>query len=65
MKILMVALYLAGGMAASQAAAAAGDPDRGAKLHQDCVGCHGAELYVAPRAKEQSFTSLKKNGALK
>jgi mono/diheme cytochrome c family protein len=30
---------------------AAGDPVRGEKLHQDCLGCHGTELYAPSRAK--------------
>jgi len=42
------------------AASAAGDPARGAKLHEDCLGCHGTELYVAPRAKVKSLSALKK-----
>ncbi|HSC96669.1 MAG TPA: hypothetical protein VLC73_17040 [Burkholderiales bacterium] len=40
-------------------AAAAGDPARGATLHQDCLGCHGTELYVPPRAKVKSLSALK------
>ncbi len=39
---------------------AAGDPQRGEKLHADCLGCHGAALYVAPRAKINTPVSLKK-----
>lgn len=41
-------------------AGAAGDPARGAKLHEDCLGCHGTELYVAPRARVKSLSALKK-----
>jgi mono/diheme cytochrome c family protein len=41
-------------------AAAAGDPVRGAALHDACLGCHGTELYVAPRAKIKSLSALKK-----
>ena len=26
----------------------AGDPQRGAQLHQGCFGCHGIERYTAP-----------------
>jgi mono/diheme cytochrome c family protein len=41
-------------------AAAAGDPARGETLHRDCLGCHGTELYVPPRAKVKSLSALKK-----
>lgn len=41
-------------------AAAAGDAARGAKLHEDCLGCHGTELYVAPRAKVKTLVALKR-----
>jgi mono/diheme cytochrome c family protein len=40
-------------------AAAAGDPVKGAKLHEDCTGCHGTELYTAPRAKIKSLAALR------
>ena len=33
---------------AGNAPALVGDPDRGAKLHRGCFGCHGIERYVAP-----------------
>lgn len=38
----------------------AGDPVKGAKLHNDCLGCHGTELYVPPRAKVKTLSALKK-----
>jgi len=38
---------------------AAGDPVRGGKLHEDCLGCHCTELYVAPRAKVKNLSALK------
>ena len=41
-------------------AAAAGDPVKGAKLHDDCLGCHGTELYVPPRARVKTLAALKK-----
>lgn len=44
----------------ASAAAAAGDPVKGAKLHDDCLGCHGTELYVPPRAKVKTLPALKK-----
>lgn len=41
-------------------AAAAGDALRGAKLHEDCLGCHGTELYIPLRAKIKKVSALKK-----
>jgi hypothetical protein len=29
-------------------------------LHEACLGCHGTELYVPPRAKVKSPSALKK-----
>jgi mono/diheme cytochrome c family protein len=40
-------------------AAAAGDPVRGEQLHADCLGCHGTELYVPPKARIKSLSALK------
>jgi len=42
---------------------AAGDAARGEKLHDDCKGCHGNELYVPPRAKVKTLAALKKETA--
>jgi mono/diheme cytochrome c family protein len=42
------------------AAWAAGDPVRGGQLHQDCLGCHGTELYLSPKAKVKTLAALKK-----
>lgn len=47
-------------LAAPAAATAAGDPVKGGKLHEDCLGCHGTELYVPPRAKVKSLAALKR-----
>lgn len=47
-------------LAMAQPAGAAGNAERGARLHQDCLGCHGTELYVAPRAKLKSLAALKR-----
>jgi mono/diheme cytochrome c family protein len=41
-------------------ALAAGDAVRGAKLHEDCLGCHGTELYAPSRAKIKTLAALKK-----
>jgi len=40
--------------------AGAGDPVKGEVLHRDCLGCHGTELYVPPRAKVKTLAALKK-----
>lgn len=55
-------LLLAAGAALALAASAdaAGDPARGAKLHEDCLGCHGTELYLPPRARVKTLSALKK-----
>jgi len=53
-------LALASWMALAGPAMGAGDPVRGAKLHDDCLGCHGTELYVPPRARVKSLAALKK-----
>ncbi|MFN7086683.1 MAG: c-type cytochrome [Burkholderiales bacterium] len=37
-----------------------GDPARGAQLHEACLGCHGAELYVSPNAKVRTLSELRK-----
>lgn len=47
-------------MATAEPATAAGDPERGAKLHQDCLGCHGIELYMPPRAKIKALAVLQR-----
>ena len=47
-------------LALSTEARPAGDAARGAKLHDACLGCHGTELYVPPRAKVTSLAALKK-----
>jgi hypothetical protein len=39
---------------------AAGDAARGAKLHEDCLGCHGTELYIPPKATIKTLSALKK-----
>jgi len=37
-----------------------GDPVRGGKLHESCLGCHGTELYVPPNAKVKTLSDLRK-----
>ncbi|HEX6003301.1 MAG TPA: cytochrome c [Burkholderiales bacterium] len=41
-------------------ARAAGNADRGAALHESCLGCHGTEVYAPPAAKVKSASALKK-----
>lgn len=57
-----VRLLLVAGIQLAMAgpAAGAGDPVKGARLHDDCLGCHGTELYVPPRAKVKTLAALKK-----
>ena len=47
-------------LGAPMSAGAAGDPVKGGKLHEDCLGCHGTELYVPPRAKVKTLAALKR-----
>lgn len=42
------------------AAVQAADADRGAKLHEICLQCHGTELYVPPRRKINALAALRK-----
>lgn len=55
---LPVAAMLA--LAFSTPAIAAGDPMKGEQLHRACLGCHGTELYVPPRAKVKTLSALRK-----
>ncbi len=59
-RLLKLALLCGVLVAAMPAAQAAGDPFRGEKRHQDCLGCHSTELYVPPRAKVTTLAALKK-----
>ena len=54
---LLAALWL---LAPADEARGAGDPVKGAKLHEDCLGCHGSELYVPPRARVRTLAALRK-----
>jgi mono/diheme cytochrome c family protein len=56
-RVLIVACVV---LAMAGPAAGAGDPVKGARLHDDCLGCHGTELYVPPRAKVKTLAALKK-----
>ena len=47
-------------LAASGPAMGAGDPAKGEQLHRACLGCHGTELYVPPRAKVKTLSGLRK-----
>mgnify|MGYP001569408363 CR=1 FL=1 len=46
--------------AVSLSADAAGDPARGEKLHQNCLQCHGTELYLPPARKVATLKALRK-----
>jgi mono/diheme cytochrome c family protein len=54
------ALAVTAAMATAGPAQAAGDPERGAALHEACLGCHGSELYGPPAAKIKTLAALKK-----
>ena len=56
----LAALMVASACAVMAAPAGAADAERGAKLHASCLGCHGTELYVAPRARVKSLKALRK-----
>lgn len=47
-------------LGAASAAGAEPNADRGAKLHEVCLQCHGTELYVPPRRKIDSMQGLRK-----
>lgn len=36
-----------------------GDPQRGAKIHEVCLDCHGTGLYVRPDRKVTSLEALR------
>lgn len=57
-RLLPVIVLLA--WTAGAPAYAAGDPAKGAALHGSCLGCHGTELYVPPRAKVRTLSALRK-----
>lgn len=60
MKTCWMLLAACAALALAGPASGAGDPVKGAKLHDDCLGCHGTELYVPPRAKVKTLAALKK-----
>ena len=60
MKRVAAGLAMCAALAMPAVAPAAGDPVKGAKLHEDCLGCHGTELYVPPRAKVKTLAALKR-----
>jgi len=45
-------------LAASPHVNAAGDADKGAKLHEACLQCHGTNVYQPPRAKVKTLSKL-------
>lgn len=60
MKSGMAMLVACAFLGLSAPLSAAGDAAKGAKLHEDCLGCHATELYAPPRAKVKTFAALKK-----
>jgi len=58
--VCLAACMLSAAFMTAGHAAAAGDPVRGAKLHEDCLGCHGTELYVPPKVKIKTLSALRK-----
>ena len=60
MRLISSCIGVAIAIALSVPARAAGDPAKGAELHEFCLGCHGTELYGPPRAKVKSLSALKK-----
>ena len=57
--VIAAAIALIAGFSCTPAVAA-GDPVRGAALHEACLGCHGTELYVPPKAKVKTLSALRK-----
>ncbi len=53
MRALALALLLA-----APAAFAQGNADKGAKLHEACLQCHGTNVYLPPRAKVKTLRQL-------
>ncbi|MSQ54821.1 MAG: hypothetical protein EXR31_05575 [Betaproteobacteria bacterium] len=45
-------------LATSSTALALGDADKGAKLHDSCLQCHGTNVYVPPKSKVKTFKQL-------
>ena len=58
MRALITALALSA--AVSAPAARAADAANGERLHQDCLQCHGAKIYLPPRRKINSLKALRK-----
>lgn len=61
--IRAVAVLGALALAPAPPAYAAGDPARGEQLHRSCLQCHGTELYVPPKRKVSSLSSLRRETA--
>lgn len=59
-RLIFFGTCILGASVTACSAVATGDPARGEKLHQECVGCHGTELYVPPKAKLKALSALKK-----
>ncbi len=53
----------AAAIAAAPFAWALGDADKGAKLHDACLQCHGTNIYLPPKAKVKTFKQLQQETA--
>ncbi len=58
MRLAVCAAALLAALAASPAALALGDADKGAKLHEACLQCHGTNVYVPRKANVKTFKQL-------
>lgn len=54
---------LAAALSVAPLAHAAGNADKGARLHNACLQCHGTDIYVPPKSKLKSLKSLLKEVA--
>ena len=54
----VVALAACAAVAIAGCGGPTGDSARGEKLHAYCVGCHGTELYVPPKARVKTLSEL-------
>lgn len=53
--VLLVCLVVA---ACGDAPGSKGDPERGARVHEVCLDCHGTGIYLPPQRKIKSLEAL-------
>ena len=63
MKRAALAIAIVATLAAAPLALALGDADKGAKLHDACLQCHGTNIYLPPKAKVKTFKQLQQETA--